>query len=90
MALAEQAYTGNGTTTRYNIPFDYILEDHIKVSLNEAAFTGFTVDTTVNPRQVVFTAISNATTTQETTGAPKTDVAIVVFRDTPILSLIHI
>ena len=85
MALAEQAYTGDGTTTRVDIPFDYILEAHIKVSLNEALFTGFTVDTTVNPREVVFTALSGAaTSTQETTGAPKTGVSIVVFRDTPI------
>ena len=85
MPFAEDSYTGDGSTREFNISFAYIEESHIKVALNEANITAFTVDTSTNPKKVVLTALSgSATSTQETTGAPKTDVAVLVYRDTPL------
>ena len=85
MPFAEDSYTGDGSTREFNISFAYIEESHIKVALDEANITAFTVDTSTSPKKVVLTALSgSATSTQETTGAPKTGVAIVVYRDTPL------
>lgn len=83
-AYAEVAYVGNGTTKEFNITFPYIEETHVKVTLNTVATTGFVVDTTTTPNKITFNTLSAATSTQETTGAPKTSVDIVVYRETPL------
>ena len=83
-AYAEVAYVGNGTTKEFNITFPYIEETHVKVTLDTIATTGFVVDTTTTPNKITFNTLSTATATQETTGAPKTSVDIVVYRETPL------
>ena len=83
-AYAEVADVGNGTIKEFNITFPYIEEAHVKVTLNTIATTGFVVDTTTTPNKITFNTLSTATATQETTGAPKTSVDIVVYRETPL------
>ena len=84
MPFAEDSYTGNGSTKEFNISFAYIEESHIKVALDEVATTAFTVDTSTSPKKVVMNTLASETSTQTTTGAPKSGVAVVVFRDTPL------
>ena len=84
MPFAEDSYTGNGSTKEFNISFAYIEEGHIKVALNEVATTAFTVDTSTSPKKVVMNTLASETSTQTTTGAPKSGVAVLVFRDTPL------
>ena len=84
MPFAEDSYTGNGSTKEFNISFAYIEESHIKVALDEVATTAFTVDTSTSPKKVVMNTLASETSTQTTTGAPKSGVAVLVFRDTPL------
>ena len=80
MPFAKDSYTGNGSTKEFNISFAYIEEGHIKVALNEVATTAFTVDTSTSPKKVVMNTLASETSTQTTTGAPKTGVNVVVQR----------
>jgi len=81
MPFANFTGTGDGSTKQFSIPFPYVLKDHIVVALNNVANTNFTF---VNDTTIEFSSISSATTTQETTGAPKSGVGIEISRDTPL------
>ena len=84
MPFAQFTGTGDGTTTQFQIPFPYVKKDHIVVSLNQVANTNFTY---VNDTTIVFSPLSSvATATQETSGAPKTGVEIIISRETPLLN----
>ena len=67
MAITENRYTGDGTTTSYSFVFPYIDETDIKVSLDDVLTTAY--------------SLANATTVQFTV-APALDVAIRIYRDT--------
>ena len=84
MPYAEATYTGNGSTKEFNVPFDYIQDAHLKATLNTVLTSGFTIDATVTPRKIVFNTLSAATATQEATGAPKSGVDLVIYRETPL------
>ena len=81
MPFAQFTATGNGSTKQYTIPFPYVKKDHIVVALNNVTVTGFTF---INDTTIEFDTISSATSTQETSGAPKTGVGIEITRDTPL------
>ena len=80
MPFAKDSYTGNGSTKEFNISFAFIQESHIEVALDEVATTAFTVDTSTSPKKVVMNTLASETSTQTTTGAPKTGVNVVVQR----------
>tara|TARA_R100000353_G_scaffold156409_1_gene115403 strand:- start:128 stop:3463 length:3336 start_codon:yes stop_codon:yes gene_type:complete len=81
----ENNYTGNGSTRIYSFTFPYLEDTDIKVSLNQVDTTNFEL---ANATQINFTAdASGATSTQEASGAPKSSVAIRVYRDTNIDNL---
>src|SRR5210317_1277757 len=42
MATTEQYYTGDGSTTNYTFPFEYITKDDVKVSLNDVDTSEYT------------------------------------------------
>ena len=67
MAITENRYTGDGTTTSYSFVFPYIDETDIKVTLDDVLTTAY--------------SLANATTIQFDT-APALDVAIRIYRDT--------
>ena len=67
--ITEEFYTGDGTTTLFTFPFEYITKDDVKVSLND-------VDTNLY-------TYANATTIQMNT-APAVDVRIRIYRDTNV------
>jgi len=81
MPFANFTGTGDGSTKQFSIPFPYVLKDHIVVALANVANTNFTF---VNDTTIEFSSISSATSTQETTGAPKSGVVIEISRDTPL------
>ena len=81
MPFAQFTATGNGSTKQFTIPFPYVKKDHIVVALNNVTVTGFTF---INDTTIEFDTISSATSTQETSGAPKTGVGIEITRDTPL------
>lgn len=72
MAVTQNTYTGNGSTTNYSLTFQYLEEDEIKVTLNGTPTTAYT--------------LANATTVSFTT-APANGVAIRIYRDTDVDSL---
>lgn len=72
MAITQNTYTGNGSTTLYSFTFPYLSEDDIKVSLNNVLTTAYT--------------LANATTIQFNT-APANGVAIKIYRKTYIDAL---
>ena len=81
----ENNYTGNGSTRLYSFTFPYLEDTDVKVSLNQVDTTNFEF---ANATQINFTADSGgATSTQEASGAPKTSVAVRVYRDTNIDNL---
>ena len=81
----ENNYTGNGTTRLYSFTFPYLEDTDVKVSLNQVDTTNFEF---ANATQINFTAdAGGATSTQEASGAPKSSVAIRVYRDTNIDNL---
>ena len=85
MAVTEQAYTGNGSTTNYSFTFPYLKSTDIQVQLNASVTTNWSL---ANATTIQFTAPSGgATTTQETGGAPKSGVAIKILRDTNVDNL---
>lgn len=67
MAITQNTYTGNGSTTTYSFTFQYLKTTDIKVSLDGVITTAYT--------------LSNATTVTFTT-APATGAAIRIYRDT--------
>ena len=67
MAVTENTYTGNGSTTTYSFTFPYLKTTDIKASIGGVATTAFTLPT--------------ATTLQFNT-APANSSAIRIFRDT--------
>ena len=67
MAVTQNTYTGNGSTTNYSFTFPYLEETDIKVTLNGTLTTAYT--------------FANATTISFTT-APGAGVAIRIYRDT--------
>ena len=67
MAITENRYTGDGTTTSYSFVFPYIDETDIKVTFDDVLTTAY--------------SLANATTIQFDT-APALDVAIRIYRDT--------
>ena len=81
MPFAQFTATGNGSTKQFSIPFPYVKKDHIVVALNNVTVTGFSF---INDTTIEFDTISSATSTQETSGAPKTGVGIEITRDTPV------
>ena len=81
MPFAQFTATGNGSTKQFTIPFPYVKKDHIVVALNNVTVTGFTF---INDTTIEFDTISSATSTQETSGAPKNGVGIEITRDTPL------
>jgi hypothetical protein len=72
MAVTENFYTGNGSTTSYSFTFQYIDEDDIKVTLNGTLTTAYTL---ANATTVLFNS------------APANGVAIRIYRDTNTDSL---
>ena len=81
MPFAQFTATGNGSTKQFTIPFPYVKKDHIVVALNNVTVTGFSF---INDTTIEFDTLSSATSTQETSGAPKTGVGIEITRDTPL------
>jgi hypothetical protein len=67
MAVTENTYTGNGSTTNYSFIFPYLEETDIKVSLDGVLTTAYT--------------LANATTVSFTS-APGNGVAIRIYRET--------
>ena len=67
MAVTQNTYTGNGTTTNYSFTFPYLETTDIKVSLNGTLTTAYT--------------LANATTVSFNT-APANGAAIRIYRDT--------
>ena len=72
MAVTQNSFTGNGSTTTYSFTFPYLKQDEIKASLDGTATTAFTTPT--------------ATTVQFNT-APGSGVKIKIFRETNTDSL---
>ena len=72
MAITQNTYTGNGSTTDFSITFEYLKQADVKASLDGTATTAFT--------------FANATTLSFTT-APANGVAIRIFRDTDVDTL---
>ena len=67
MAVTQNLYTGNGSTTQYSFSFPYLAESDIKVSLNGTLTTAY--------------SLANATTIN-LNSAPGNGVAIRIFRET--------
>ena len=72
MAVTENNYTGNGSTTSYALTFQYVDNDDIKVSLDGTLTTAYTL---ANATTVLFNS------------APANGVAIRIYRDTGIDNL---
>ena len=72
MAITQNTFTGNGSTTNYSFTFEYIKQADVKASLDGTVTTAFT--------------LANATTLSFNT-APASGVAIRIFRDTAIDNL---
>lgn len=91
MAVTTKEYTGNGSQggaggAQLTFPFEYLKTEDVKVSLNgtQLATTKYTFPTASS---IQFTALGSSptsfeTTTQETNGAPKTGVTILIHRRT--------
>ena len=72
MAITQNTFTGDGSTTNFSFTFEYIKQSDVKASLDGTSTTAFT--------------LANATTLSFNT-APANGVAIRIFRDTAIDSL---
>ncbi len=85
MAVTENSYTGNGSTTNYSFTFPYLKSGDIQVQLDATATTNWSL---ANATTIQFTAPSGgATTTQEAGGAPKSNVKIKILRNTTVDNL---
>ena len=69
MAITENTYTGNGTTTSYSFSFPYIKKEDVKVTLDTIGTTAFTINANT-PTQVDFNT------------APGNNVVIHIYRET--------
>jgi len=67
MAIVQNTYTGNGSTTIYSLSFSYLDEADVKVTLNGVATTSFVF---VNASTIQFLS------------APANGVAIIIYRET--------
>jgi len=83
-------YTGNGNLTTYSFSFPYLKTEDVKVSLNgkTLATTKYTFATATS---IQFSSISGTldtfqTNTQIASGAPKSGVKILIYRDTDVAS----
>tara|TARA_R100000655_G_scaffold108495_2_gene160560 strand:- start:604 stop:1152 length:549 start_codon:yes stop_codon:yes gene_type:complete len=83
-------YTGNGSSTSYSFSFPYLKTEDVKVSLNgkTLATTKYTFATATS---IQFSSISGTldtfqTNTQIASGAPKSGVKILIYRDTDVAS----
>ena len=72
MAVTQNTYTGNGSTTNYSITFEYLETDEIKVTINGSPTTAYT--------------LANATTVSFTS-APANGASIRIYRDTNVDAL---
>ena len=72
MAVTQNTYTGNGSTTNYSITFEYLETDEIKVTINGSLTTAYT--------------LANATTVSFTS-APANGASIRIYRDTNVDAL---
>jgi len=73
MAITENTYTGNGTTTSYSFSFPYIKKEDVKVTLDTIGTTDFTINDNT-PTQVDFNT------------APGNNVVIRIYRETDTAS----
>lgn len=91
MATTTKEYTGDGSkgvagAAQLTFPFPYLKTEDVRVSLNglTLATTKYTFPTATS---IQFNALGSSpsafeTSTQETTGAPKTGVTVLIFRKT--------
>ena len=86
MATTRNTYTGDGTTKKFGITFEYLRESDVKVFIDNVAITGFTF---ANATTLEFNTISSATDQQETTGAPKTGKEVRLQRQTDVAETIN-
>ena len=89
MATTQNEHSGNGTLRRFSFTFPYIKEDDVKVSVrtsnDDVTTLASTAYTFPSATEIQLNALTgNATTWQETTGAPKSGVTLRVFRETDI------
>ena len=85
MATTSNTFTGNGSTKTYSFTFPYLATTDIKIQLTTAAGVDkdITAYTLPSATSITFTALGgSATDWQETTGAPKSGVTILIYRDT--------
>ena len=73
MATIENKYTGDGSTTKFSITFEYLRETDVKATVNKVATTAFT--------------FANATTLEFNVAPPNTQ-EVRIFRDTATDELI--
>ena len=78
--------TPNGSHLEFSYTFPVIKNEDVKVALNGViqAATKYTLDTTTNPKKIIFNNTSVDASVQESTGAPKTGVVVKVYRDTDV------
>lgn len=82
MAYSYVRYTGNGTTTNYTFPFNYLSADHVKVRVNGALVPGYTF---LNSSTVKFDVAPTTGAVIEIRRETPKDVPIVNFQDGSVL-----
>ena len=82
--ITDTDHVGDGSSRVFNITFEYIDEGDVKVSLNGVDTTDFIL---LNATTIQFNTLAAATATQEASGAPKTGVAVRVYRETDVENL---
>ena len=95
MAITREEHTGDGTkgasgatgTNRLAFTFPSLKTEDIKIKLNGVLMAASTYVVHTTPSSAItFNTISPATALQETTGAPKQGVSILIYRDTDVSS----
>ena len=76
----------NGSDLEFTFTFPVIQTEDVKVALNNVvqATTKYTVNLSTNPTKITFNNTSVDSNVQETSGAPKSGVAVRVFRKTTV------
>ena len=76
----------NGSDLEFTFTFPVLQTEDVKVALNAIvqATTKYAVDTASNPTKITFNNTSVDSNVQESTGAPKSGVAVRVFRQTTV------
>jgi hypothetical protein len=82
VAYSYVRYTGNGTTTNYTFPFNYLSTDHIKVRVNDVLVPGYTF---LNSSTVKFDVAPIIGAVIEIRRETPKDVPIVNFTDGSVL-----